>query len=195
MWVWDRSIGLWLWGVFQPNQEIKCLFAQLDRPTTNQSNVVCDYGSGGSLACFCVYWTKKCRMSPDVSGTGRAQAALLPGARYEPRVSPVRGPELRGPRGPGAPLAAREPRSRPGSPARGPGAPLAAREPRSRPGSPARGPGAPLAAREPRSRPGSSARGICPASYEARPDNLIGLIICSSSYKARSDNLIGRIGL
>ena len=73
-------------------------FAQLDRPTTNQSNVVCDaadchYGSGGSLACFCVYWTKKCRMSPDVSGTRRAQAALLPGARYEPRVSPV---ELRG---------------------------------------------------------------------------------------------------
>ena len=64
MWVWDRSIGLWLWGVFQPNQEIKCLFAQLDRPTTNQSNVVCDYSSGGSLACFCVYWTKKCRMSP-----------------------------------------------------------------------------------------------------------------------------------
>ena len=47
-------------------------------------------------------------MSPDVSGTRRAQAALLPGARYEPRVSPVRGP---------------------GSPARGP-----AREPRSRPG-------------------------------------------------------------
>ena len=37
--------------------------------------------------------------------------------------------------------------------------------------------------------------GICPASYEARPDNLIGLIICSSSYKARPDNLIGRIGL
>ena len=122
MWVWDRSIGLWLWGVFQPNQEIKCLFAQLDRPTTNQSNVVCDaadchYGSGGSLACFCVYWTKRCRMSPDVSGTRRAQAALLPGARYEPRVSPVRGPgaprrgarssaaggpELRG-GGPGAP--------------------------------------------------------------------------------------------
>ena len=130
MWVWDRSIGLWLWGVFQPNQEIKCLFAQLDRPTTNQSNVVCDYCSGGSLACFCVYWTKKCRMSPDVSGTRRAQAALLPGARYEPRVSPVRVP-----------------------------------------GSPARGP-----AREPRSRPGSSARGICPASYEARPDNLIGLV-------------------
>ena len=99
MWVWDRSIGLWLWGVFQPNQEIKCLFAQLDRPTTNQSNVVCDaadchYGSGGSLACFCLYWTKKCRMSPDVSGTRRAQAALLPGARYEPRVSPM--PELRG---------------------------------------------------------------------------------------------------
>ena len=97
MWVWDRSIGLWLWGVFQPNQEIKCLFAQLDRPTTNQSNVVCDaadchYGSGGSLACFCVYWTKRCRMSPDVSGTRRTQAALLPGARYEPRVSPVRGP-------------------------------------------------------------------------------------------------------
>ena len=29
-------------GVFQPNQEKKCLFAQLDRPTTNQSNVVCD---------------------------------------------------------------------------------------------------------------------------------------------------------
>ena len=144
MWVWDRSIGLWLWGVFQPNQEIKCLFARLDRPTTNQSNVVCDaadchYGSGGSLACFCVYWTKRCRMSPDVSGTRRAQAALLPGARYEPRVSPVRGP--------GAP------------------------------------------------RPGSSARGICPASYEACPDNLIGLIICSSSYKARPDNLIGRIGL
>ena len=53
-----------------------------------------------------------------------------------------------------------------------------------------RGPGAPLAAR-----PGSSARGICPASYDARPDNLIGLIICSSSYKARPDNLIGRIGL
>ena len=79
-------------------------------------------------------------MSPDVSGTRRAQAALLPGARYEPRVSPVRGP--------GAP----------------------------RPGSPA-------------------ALGICPASYEARPDNLIGLIICSSSYKARPDNLIGRIGL
>ena len=101
MWVWDRSIGLWLWGVFQPNQEIKCLFAQLDRPTTNQSNVVCDYSSGGSLACFCVYWTKKCRMSPDVSGTRRAQAALLPGALL-----------------PGAPLAAR-----PGSPARGPGAP------------------------------------------------------------------------
>ena len=50
-----------------------------------------------------------------------------------------------------------------------------------------RGPGAP--------RPGSSTRGICPASYEARPDNLIGLIICSSSYKARPDNLIGRIGL
>ena len=74
---------------FQPNQEIKCLFAQLDRPTTNQSNVVCDYSSGGSLACFCVYWTKRCRMSPDVSGTRRAQAALLPGARYEPRVSPV----------------------------------------------------------------------------------------------------------
>ena len=96
--VWDRSIGLWLWGVFQPNQEIKCLFAQLDRPTTNQSNVVCDYCSGGSLACFCVYWTKRCRMSPDVSGTRRAQAALLPGARYEPRVSPVRGP--------GAPLRA-----------------------------------------------------------------------------------------
>ena len=69
MWVWDRSIGLWLWGVFQPNQEIKCLFAQLDRPTTNQSNVVCDYSSGGSLSCFCVYWIKKCRMSPDVSGT------------------------------------------------------------------------------------------------------------------------------
>ena len=133
--------------MFKPNQEIKCLFAQLDRPTTNQSNVVCDYSSGGSLACFCVYWTKKFRMSPDVSGTRRAQAALLPGARYEPRVSPVRGP--------GAP----------------------------RPGSPARGP-----AREPRSRPGSSARGICPASYEARPDNLIGLIICSSSYKARPDN-------
>ena len=161
MWVWDRSIGLWLWCVFQPNQEIKCLFAQLDRPTTNQSNVVCDYCSGGSLACFCVYWTKKCRMSPDVSGTRRAQAALLPGARYEPRVSPVRGP--------GAP--------------RPPG-----REP-PQPGSP-RGPGAPLAAR-----PGSSARGICPALYEARPDNLIGLIICSSSYKARPDNLIGRIGL
>ena len=126
MWVWDRSIGLWLWGVFQPNQEIKRLFAQLDRPTTNQSNVVCDYSSGGSLACFCVYWTKKFRMSPDVSGTRRAQAALLPGARYEPRVSPVRGPG--------------------------------------------------------------------PASYEARPDNLIGLIICSSSYKARPDNLIGLVG-
>ena len=83
--------------MFQPNQEIKCLFAQLDRPTTNQSNVVCDvadchYGSGGALSCFCVYWTKKCRMSPDVSGTRRAQAALLPGARYEPRVSAVRGP-------------------------------------------------------------------------------------------------------
>ena len=31
-------------------------------------------------------------MSPDVSGTRGAQAALLPGARYEPRVSPVRGP-------------------------------------------------------------------------------------------------------
>ena len=36
--------------MFQPNQEKKCLFAQLDRPTTNQSNVVCDvadwhYGS------------------------------------------------------------------------------------------------------------------------------------------------------
>ena len=31
-------------------------------------------------------------MSPDMSGTRRAQAALLPGARYEPRV-----------RGPGAP--------------------------------------------------------------------------------------------
>ena len=107
MWVWDRSIGLWLWGVFQPNQEIKCLFAQLDRPTTNQSNVVCDYSSGGSLACFCVYWTKKFRMSPDVSGTRRAQAALLPGARYEPRVSPVRGPGAPRP-GPGAPLAARE---------------------------------------------------------------------------------------
>ena len=30
------------------------------------------------------------------------------------------------------------------------------------------GPGAPS--------PGSSARGICPASYEARPDNLIGRI-------------------
>ena len=80
--------------MFQPNQEIKCLFAQLDRPTTNQSNVVCDvadwhYGSGGALACFCVGWTKKCRMSPDVSGTRRA---LLPGARYEPRVSAVRGP-------------------------------------------------------------------------------------------------------
>ena len=148
MWVWDCSIGLWLWGVFQPNQEIKCLFAQLDRPTTNQSNVVCDYSSGGSLACFCVYWTKKFRMSPDVSGTRRAQAALLPGARYEPRVSPVRGP---------------------GAPRRGPGA--------RRPGAPR--PGAP----------------ICPASYEARPDNLIGLIICSSSYKARPDNLIGRIGL
>ena len=148
MWVWDRSIGLWLWGVFQPNQEIKCLFAQLDRPTTNQSNVVCDYCSGGSLACFCVYWTKKFRMSPDVSGTRRAQAALLPGARYEPRVSPVRGPGALRP-GPGAPLAAR---------------------------------------------PGSSARGICPASYEARPDNLIGLIICSSSYKARPDNLIGLVG-
>ena len=134
--------------MFQPNQEIKCLFAQLDRPTTNQSNVVCDYGSGGSLACFCVYWTKKFRMSPDVSGTRRAQAALLPGARYEPRVSPVRGP--------GAP--------RPGSPARGP-----AREPRERPG-----PAAPLAARP--GSPGSSARGICPASYKARPDNLIGLV-------------------
>ena len=65
-------------------------------------------------------------MSPDVSGTRRAQAALLPGARYEPRVSPVRGPGA--PR-PGAP--------RPGSPP-GPAAPLAAR-----PGSPARGPGAP----------------------------------------------------
>ena len=102
MWVWDRSIGLWLWGVFQPNQEIKCLFAQLDRPTTNQSNVVCDKreslrcrsdngGSGGSLACFCVYWTKKCRMSPDVSGTRRAQAALLPGAI----CPPCGGPELR----------------------------------------------------------------------------------------------------
>ena len=95
MWVWDRSIGLWLWGVFQPNQEIKCLFAQLDRPTTNQSR---------SMWLQQRNWTKKCRMSPDVSGTRRAQAALLPGARYEPRVSPVRGP--------GAPLAAR-----PGSPA------------------------------------------------------------------------------
>ena len=42
IWVWYCSIGLWLWGVFQPNQEKKCLFAQLDRPTTNQSNVVCD---------------------------------------------------------------------------------------------------------------------------------------------------------
>ena len=42
IWVWDRSIGLWLWGVFQPNQGKKCLFAQLDRPTTNQSKVVCD---------------------------------------------------------------------------------------------------------------------------------------------------------
>ena len=61
-------------------------------------------------------------MSPDVSGTCRAQAALLPGARYEPRVSPVRGPGAPRPRGPGAP-------------ARGPGAPLAARN-----GSPARGP-------------------------------------------------------
>ena len=149
MWVWDRSIGLWLWGVFQPNQEIKCLFAQLDRPTTNQSNVVCDYSSGGSLACFCVYWTKKCRMSPDVS---QVRALCVPRAPCVPRVS-------------------REPRERPG-----PGAPLAAREP-------------PLAAR-----PGSSARGICPASYEARPDNLIGLIICSSSYKARPDNLIGLVG-
>ena len=39
-------------------------------------------------------------MSPDVSGTRRAQAALLPGARYEPRVSPVRGP---GAPQPGAP--------------------------------------------------------------------------------------------
>ena len=115
MWVWDRSIGLWLWGVFQPNQEIKCLFAQLDRPTTNQSNVVCDYSSGGSLACFCVYWTKKFRMSPDVSGTRRAQAALLPGARYEPRVSPVRGP--------GAPRPPARGAARSRSPARGPGAP------------------------------------------------------------------------
>ena len=50
-------------------------------------------------------------MSPDVSGTRRAQAALLPGARYEPRVSPVRGP--------GAP------RGGPGAPRRGPGAPRA----------------------------------------------------------------------
>ena len=25
MWVWYCSIGLWLWGVFQPNQEKKCL--------------------------------------------------------------------------------------------------------------------------------------------------------------------------
>ena len=45
-----------------------------------------------AFACFCVHWTKKCRMSPDVSGTRRAQAVLLPGARYEPRVSAVRGP-------------------------------------------------------------------------------------------------------
>ena len=30
------------YGAFQPNQGKKCLFAQLDRPTTNQSNVVCD---------------------------------------------------------------------------------------------------------------------------------------------------------
>ena len=131
-------------ALFQPNQEIKCLFAQLDRPTTNQSNL-CDY-CRGSLACFCVYWTKKFRMSPDVSGTRRAQAALLPGARYEPRVSPVRGPGAPRPRGPGAPPA-----------------------------------------REPRSRPGSSAQGICPASYEARPENLAWLIICPSSYKARGN--------
>ena len=41
-------------------------------------------------------------MSPDVSGTRHAQAALLPGARYEPRVSPVRGPGAPR-RGPGAP--------------------------------------------------------------------------------------------
>ena len=145
MWVWDRSIGLWLWGVFQPNQEIKCLFAQLDRPTTNQSNVVCDYCSGGSLACFCVYWTKKCRMSPDVSGTRRAKAALLPRSQVRAPCVPRAGARS-------------------------------------------------SVAREPRSRPGSSARGICPASYEARPDNLIGLIICPSSYKARPDNLIGLVG-
>ena len=38
MWVRYCSIGLWLQGVFQPNQERKCLCPKLDRPTTNQSN-------------------------------------------------------------------------------------------------------------------------------------------------------------
>ena len=34
IWVWYCSIGLWLRGVFQPNQERKCLCTQLDRPAT-----------------------------------------------------------------------------------------------------------------------------------------------------------------
>ena len=107
MWVWDRSIGLWLWGVFQPNQEIKCLFAQLDRPTTNQSNVVCDaadchYGSGGgthrALSLVFVFTGLK---SAECLQMWVEPAARRQSSSPEPGTSPVcppcGGPELRGP--------------------------------------------------------------------------------------------------
>ena len=110
MWVWDRSIGLWLWGVFQPNQQIKCLFAQFVRPTDHSEQRSMWLLSAEALSLVFVFTGLKsaeCLQMWVEPAARRQRSSPEPGTSPEmspePRVSPVRPP-----RGPGAPLAARE---------------------------------------------------------------------------------------